>query len=117
MSVMDHKDTFELLESYSLGILNTEETKAIEAHLSSGCQQCTEQLRELGELSVRLADSLPQHEPDGSVKDRLMGKIRSQSGSAKKEINGKISGGWLADCDCGNCGITYSYFQPEQITG
>jgi anti-sigma-K factor RskA len=80
---MNHEEAYNLLESYSLGILDAEEAQLVENHLATGCIECTEQLRQLGELNARLADGLTQKKPSPAVKERLMARIQSESEAEK----------------------------------
>lgn len=87
-----------MLESYSLGILESEETMEVENHLDSGCPLCAEQLRDLGRLAVRMADSLPKHKPSDSVKEQLMAKIRSKGRTKKASPMFRNKAGWMVAC-------------------
>lgn len=92
---MDHKEAYELLESYSLGILEPEETQGLEIHLDSGCVLCEEHLRDLGRLSVQMADSLPKHEPSDSVKEKLMARVRDRGAAKMKSPQFRNKAGWI----------------------
>ena len=72
---MEHTEIRELLEAYVLGALDSEELAAVEAHLSTGCAECTAVLRDLNEVAVRLAESVPEHGPPPRVKEQLLARI------------------------------------------
>jgi anti-sigma-K factor RskA len=80
---MDHKIAFELLEAYAFGTLDEDERAAVDTHLQTGCAECLERLREVSELSVRLAQTVPQVEAPACVKDRLFERVRSTHRPAK----------------------------------
>ena len=80
---MDHKIAFELLESYVFGTLDAAERAAVDAHLLTGCTECSSRLRDVSELSVRLAYAVPQVEAPARVKDRLFERIRTTHHPAK----------------------------------
>jgi anti-sigma-K factor RskA len=72
---MDHKIAYELIDSYVFGILEEGERAAVEAHVHSGCTTCAARLREVGDLSVRLAATVPQREVPAHVKERLLSRV------------------------------------------
>lgn len=72
---MDHKIAYELLDSYAFGILDEGERAAVDQHLNTGCAACTARLREVSELSVRLAATVPPLATPARVKDRLMSRV------------------------------------------
>jgi anti-sigma-K factor RskA len=80
---MDHKIAFELLESYVFGTLDEAERAAVDAHLLTGCAECTARLRDVSELSVRLAQAVPQVEVPARAKERLFERIHSTYHPAK----------------------------------
>lgn len=80
---MDHKIAFELLESYAFGTLDEAERAAVDAHLLTGCAECQTRLRDASELSVRLAQAVPQVAAPARVRDRLFERVRSTHHPAK----------------------------------
>jgi len=80
---MDHKIAFELIESYVFGTLDAAERAAVDAHLLTGCAECTARLRDVSELSVRLAQAVPQVEAPARTKERLFERVRSTHHPAK----------------------------------
>ena len=72
---MNHEKTYELIEPFVFGTLDETEAEAVEAHIDTGCSECANRLREVAELSVRLATSVPQHEPSPKIKQRVMEAI------------------------------------------
>ncbi|HEX5132389.1 MAG TPA: anti-sigma factor [Candidatus Krumholzibacteria bacterium] len=95
---MDHKIAYELLDSYAFGILEEGERLAVEAHIHTGCTQCAARLREVSELSVRLATTVPRAEAPAHVKERLMARVGMTHHPAKRNRATERSGslaGWL----------------------
>jgi anti-sigma-K factor RskA len=74
--MMNHDKIYDLLEAYVLGDIESPDTEIIEAHIDSGCPECQTRFRELSELSVKLASDIPQSEPSGQVKVRLLNRIK-----------------------------------------
>ncbi len=74
---MDHKEAYDLIESYAFGTLEAELYPAIQNHLDSGCDECISRLREASELSLRLAQSIPMVDPPARIETRIMDKIRN----------------------------------------
>jgi anti-sigma-K factor RskA len=94
---MDHKIAYELLDSYAFGILDEGERAAIEEHLNTGCAACSTRLREVSELSVRLASTVPQAEVPAHVKEQLMSRIGMTHHPARshRHQEGASLAGWL----------------------
>jgi anti-sigma-K factor RskA len=82
---MDHKIAFELLESYAFGTLDEAERAAVEAHLLTRCAECHARLRDASELSVRLAQAVPQVEPHARMKEKLFERIHATQHPTKPE--------------------------------
>jgi anti-sigma-K factor RskA len=74
--VIDHKEAYELIESYAFGTLEAEQVPNLESHLASGCEECLARLREASELSVHLAQAVPQVGPPRKVEERLLRRIK-----------------------------------------
>ncbi len=93
---MDHKIAFELLESYAFGTLDDAERAAVDAHLLTGCAECSSRLCDVSELSVKLASAVPQFSPPASVKARLFDRIRSTDHPAKSRASshGRVRLAW-----------------------
>jgi anti-sigma-K factor RskA len=95
---MDHKIAYELIESYVFGILEDDERAAVEQHIDTGCAQCAARLREVSELSVRLAATVPPATAPAHVKDRLMARVGMMHHPAKRRQGAQPGGslaGWL----------------------
>jgi len=75
--MMNHQEINEQLEAYAFGTTEGSETDAVDRHLEGGCESCIDRLRQLVELSARLAAAVPQRDPSPAVKERLLEKIRS----------------------------------------
>ncbi len=80
---MDHKIAFDLLESYAFGTLDEAERAAVDAHLLTGCAECLARLRDASELSVRLAQAVPQAQAPARVKERVFERVRTTHHPAK----------------------------------
>jgi anti-sigma-K factor RskA len=76
--MMDHEEAYGLIESYAFGTLEADQSLQLETHLESGCEQCLLRLREVSELSVRLAQLVPQVDPPSRIEYNLMEKIRPE---------------------------------------
>jgi anti-sigma-K factor RskA len=77
--MMDHREANELIEAYAFGTLEEEQVRKLEEHLESGCEECLARLREASELSVRLAQAVPQSDPAPQVEERLFRRIGEES--------------------------------------
>lgn len=78
---MNHNEAYELIYEYLFGALDPATHTAVEAHLNTGCEQCQARVRELGDVSVALAEAVPQQAPPDSVKLGLMNKISETANS------------------------------------
>jgi anti-sigma-K factor RskA len=68
----------ELIEAYALGALDAEERASFEAHLASGCQDCTKALEEARWVVSQLGYLAPDARPPELLKGRLMRTIRGE---------------------------------------
>ncbi len=80
---MDHKIAFELLDAYAFGTLDRAERAAVDAHLLTGCAECVARLRDVSELSVRLAQVVPQVDAPARMKERLFERVHTMHHPAK----------------------------------
>ncbi len=78
---MDHKEAYDLIEPYVFGTLETEKVAQVDSHLDTGCAECVEHLRDVAELSTKLANTVPYHNPPEDLKDRLFERIGAGRGS------------------------------------
>lgn len=74
---MNHDQAFELLESYSLGLLQEHQYEAVEAHLDL-CTECRARLRELSLVAEAMAESVDPKDPSPHVEQRLMASVRAR---------------------------------------
>ena len=74
----------ELLEAYALGTLDPEERSALEAHLATGCPDCSKGLEEARWLVSQLAYAAPEAAPSDILKGRLMQTVRAEAQSQAK---------------------------------
>ncbi len=93
---MDHKIAIELLESYAFGTLDDAERAAVDAHLLTGCAECLARLRDVSELSVRLAQAVPQVDAPARAKERVLERIRTTHHPAKatRASSGRLRLAW-----------------------
>jgi anti-sigma-K factor RskA len=84
----EHDRIYDLIESYVFGSLSPDEYNEIEAHLDSGCEKCIERLNEISQLSVILANSVPQENPPDKIKEKLLDSIKNKP---PKSINIKAN--------------------------
>ena len=76
---MKNCDQFrELIEAYALGALDPEERVALEAHLATGCSDCTKAVEEARWLVSQLAYAAPEAAPSDMLKGRLMQTVRAE---------------------------------------
>lgn len=81
--MMQHDEAYGLIEAYAFGTLEQDELTQLEKHLDSGCQDCSSRLREVAELSAKMAEDIPQYEPPAHVKENIMKKIKAPGRVAK----------------------------------
>lgn len=90
----------EVAPLYALGVLDDAERAEFEAHLA-GCEQCREEVREMGEVVGMLANAVPSVSPPAGLRDRILTEARQSprasrnssddAGSAAREIHGSAS--------------------------
>jgi anti-sigma-K factor RskA len=69
----------DLIEAYALGALDPEERAALEAHLATGCADCTKAVEEARWLVSQLAYAAPEAAPSDMLKGRLMQTVRGEA--------------------------------------
>jgi anti-sigma-K factor RskA len=69
----------ELMEAYALGALDPEDRAALEAHLATGCADCTRAVEEARWLVSQLAYTAPEAAPSDMLKGRLMQTVRAEA--------------------------------------
>lgn len=74
----------ELIEAYVLGALDAEEHVALEAHLSSGCSDCTKAIKEARWVVSHLAYLAPEQAPSLTLKNRLMQTVRAEATASRR---------------------------------
>ena len=81
---MSNADQFrELIEAYALGALDPQERAALEAHLATGCTDCTKALEEARWLVSQLAYLAPEAEPSEMLRGRLLQTVRAEARVAR----------------------------------
>ncbi len=82
---MKNCDQFrELIEAYALGALDPQERAALEAHLATGCSDCSKAVEEARWLVSQLAYAAPEASPSDMLKGRLMQTVRAEAQSQTK---------------------------------
>lgn len=77
---MSNCDQFrEMYEACALGALDAPERDALEAHLATGCAQCSKSVAEARWLVSQLAYTAPAASPSDMLKGRFMQTVRSSS--------------------------------------
>jgi anti-sigma-K factor RskA len=72
------RDPFlELVESFALGALDREDRAALEAHLATGCAECSKALDEARWLVSQLAYLAPDAQPSDMLRGRLLKTVRA----------------------------------------
>ncbi len=94
--MIEHKIAYELIEEFVFGTLSHEEHDQVQAHLDSGCTQCTARYREVSELSVQLAQAVSQQTPASDVKETLLKQIKSDSKFDSKEVSSNTIWPWVS---------------------
>jgi anti-sigma-K factor RskA len=77
--VSTHDHFRELIEAYAIGSLDAAERAELEAHLTSGCSECTKGLEEARWLVSQLAYLAPNAEPSDMLKGRLLQTVRAEA--------------------------------------
>lgn len=80
----DHGQFREMIEAYALGSLDSPERATLEAHLASGCTECSAALDEARSLVSQLAYLAPAAAPSDILRGRLMQTVRAESRSQAK---------------------------------
>ena len=82
---MKNCDQFrELIEAYALGALDANERTGLDAHLASGCVNCTKAIEEARWLVSQLAYLAPDQAPSPLLKERLMRAVRAEVQASRK---------------------------------
>jgi len=77
--VNTHDQFRELIEAYAIGSLDAADRAALEAHLATGCSECSKALEEARWLVSQLAYLAPDAAPSDMLKGRLLRSVRSQA--------------------------------------
>src|SRR5262249_3184989 len=93
---MSHDDWLERADSYALGALEGEERTQFEDHISFGCSECDERLRQTREAILQIPFSLsPLQTPNSDVKRRLIKQLTlSSSGHSTGLTRARIRPKW-----------------------
>jgi hypothetical protein len=93
---MSHDDWLERADFYALGALDAEERTQFEDHLSFGCAECDERLRQTREAVLQIPLSVsPVQTPTSDVKRRLMKQLaRSSSGGSTGPTRARFRPKW-----------------------
>jgi Anti-sigma-K factor rskA len=66
------------LVAYSIGALEPDEERSVEAHLP-GCERCTRELRALAPAVAVLAESVEQFDPPPELRERVLSTVREEA--------------------------------------
>jgi anti-sigma-K factor RskA len=81
---MTNGDQFrELIEAYALGALDAQERASLEAHLETGCADCSKALDEARWLVSQLAYLAPDRKPSDLLRGQLLQTLRAEAHAAK----------------------------------
>jgi len=81
---MANGDQFrELIEAYALGALDPQQRASLEAHLATGCADCTKALDEARWVVSQLAYLAPEVRPSEMLRGRLLQTVRAEAHAAK----------------------------------
>ena len=76
----------ELIEGYALGAFDANERTGLDAHLASGCVNCTEAVEEARWLVSQLACLAPDQAPSPLLKVRLMRTVRAEAAASRRSV-------------------------------
>jgi anti-sigma-K factor RskA len=96
--VSNHDQFRELIQGYALGALEAHERAALEAHLASGCTECSKELEEARWLVSQLAYLAPGAEPSALLKGRLLQTVRAEAGpvvTPRETVRGAAAPWWM----------------------
>jgi anti-sigma-K factor RskA len=86
---MTHEELQDQLELYVLGVLDADETAAIDAHLLSGCTRCTQALGRATAVNAAMLAVAPEAVPAPGLRDKVMARVSP----ARRQIRSPF---WLA---------------------
>lgn len=85
---MKNCDQFrELIEAYVLGALDVDERTGLDAHLASGCVNCSKAIEEARWLVSHLAYLAPDQRPSPLLKERLMRTVRAEAAASRRSAS------------------------------
>lgn len=73
---MTHPEMNELYELYVLGVLEPEQAREIESHLSDRCEYCNERFREAAFVAAAMSGMAEQLEPPKGLRERVLLSVR-----------------------------------------
>jgi anti-sigma-K factor RskA len=76
----------EQIEAYALGALDIDERTGLDAHLASGCVNCTKAVEEERWLVTQLAYLAPDQAPPLLLKERLMRTVRADAAASRRSV-------------------------------
>ena len=80
---MTHQELKDLLPLYVVGGLDAESIAEVEHHLDTDCDTCLDELREWREVAGLIPLGTAPEGPSARVKERLLQRVRQESGIAK----------------------------------
>jgi anti-sigma-K factor RskA len=84
--VSEHDQFRELIEAHALGALDANEHASLEAHLASGCAECSKALEEARLLVSQLAYLAPPAEPSDMLRARVLRTVRAEGDTANRSL-------------------------------
>lgn len=94
---MRHEEMQELLPLRALGVLRGADAAALDDHLRSGCDACTDELGQLEATSEMLAYSVTPVDPPASLRARILDAARAdalESGPATRSPTQQVWKSW-----------------------
>ena len=64
---------------YALGALDTEEARAVEEHLSAGCETCEAELEPFTSVVAMLGLAVEEEEPPAGARERLLARLAADA--------------------------------------
>jgi anti-sigma-K factor RskA len=79
----------ELIEAYALGALESEEQASLEAHLATGCAECSKALADARWTVSQLAYLAPEAQPSELLRGRLFKTVRAEAQASSSTASAK----------------------------
>jgi anti-sigma-K factor RskA len=92
---VEHEPFTEWAALYAMGTLEGEERTQFEAHLATGCSDCTTMLSELSAVVATLAWAAPAVSPRPELREKLLARVRTESSPEALSFSLTRSPAWV----------------------